>query len=557
MSIINDSRLAVAVVIDSESDQLDLTIDNAKLISDQVFLLGIDLTDEMRDYIDSIGMSGQLVSVVGLDDYSAARNRLLEYIELSGVADWLLWMDAGDEFLENTISQFKEFIETESDRDSLYVLALQRFAKFNKSRHDLDEETISPRLIPLRKGLRFSGRVRESIIPMALRLLIKVSAAPGRIICPTKYGDSEFLIRRGNRKLNLLERLEQSGEIIENEKLLYRAEAKFDLGELVEARRDLVQLIDKTTIPNLRLEGYYLFWETTLFSPIADDPMTRMLVNALDLFPVDMQLLLFMGQHLQKLKRFDLAMRTYETAVKHGRISLDVWHRLRIVEITVVCMAFVKHLQGKNDEAISILELNLSNVIDVAEYTRHLLNLYIAELCETKARELVAIIFGGEELDLIRDAITGACHGSAGRWNEALFTLEKAYLNGCRDQICLRWYSLALFAEGRNFDAVKVINEWVQLSPENSEARLFLQAAEQPEHFSEVLASVGLNYYAASNNRAKSNGESIERVEAGHAIHEMISASGNDDQVKNYATNEIQENTTEKSTFKIKWIPAK
>ncbi|MDR2346260.1 MAG: hypothetical protein LBE18_09355 [Planctomycetaceae bacterium] len=560
----NNSRIAVVVVIDSESDQLDSTINNAKLLSDQIFLLGINLTDEIRNYIDSIDMSSRLVSVAGLDDYAAAKNRLIDYVELQNSADWLLWMDAGDEFLEDTIPLFKKFVESESDRDSLYVLALQRFAKLDRSRHDLDEETIAVRLIPLKKGLRFSGRVRESIVPSAAKLLIKISAAPGRIICPSKYGDSEMLLRRGHRNLNLLERLEQQGEIIENEKLLFRAEAKFDLGELVEVRRDLVKLINETNIQQLKLEGCYLFWETNLFSPIADDPMTRMLINALDLFPVDMQLLLFMGQHLQKQKRFDLAVRTYDTAIKHGRISIDVWHRLRIIEITVVCMAFVKHLQGENDDAIAILESNLNNVIDVAEYTRHLLNLYIAELHETKARELVSILFGGEELDLIRGAITGACHGSAGRWNEALFTLQKVYSDGCRDQICLRWYSLALIAEGRNSDAVRVIDEWVRLSPENNEAKLFLQAAEHPEHFSEILASVGLNYYATSNNRSKlSEDGNYERVEAGHAIREMIAASGQIDQnsTDNYAASEsvaTNNNEDEKSNsvFRISWQPA-
>ncbi|MDR1383781.1 MAG: hypothetical protein LBJ67_08055 [Planctomycetaceae bacterium] len=533
----NNSRLAAAIVIDTESDKLAETINNTKLITNQIFLLGIDLTDEMREQIDALGLNEQLVSVVGLDDYSAAKNKLIDHVERGEVADWLLWMDAGDEFIERTVISFKQFIETESDRDNLYVLALQRFAKFDRSRHDLDEETISPRLMPLRKGLHFSGRVHESIIPSALKLLIKVSASPGCIICPTKYGDPDLLIRRGQRRLQLLERLEQQGEIINDEKLLYRAEAKFDLGELVEMRRDLLKLIDETAIPLLKLEGYYLFWETTLFSPIADDPMTRMLVNALDLFPVDMQLLLFMGQHLQKQKRFDLALRTYDTAFKHGRISLDVWHRLRIVEIIVVCTAFVKHLRGENDEAIAILEANLDNVIDIAEYGRHLLNLYVSELRETEARELAALIFGGEQLDLMRDAITGACHGSAGRWREALFTLDKAYKGGCRDQICLRWYSLALIAEGQKDDSARVIEEWVQLNPENNEARLFLQAIAQPEHFIEILASLGFNYYAVSNSRNKTDGESIERVEAGHAVHEMIAASGNDDQPFN--TNEL------------------
>ncbi|MDR1486120.1 MAG: hypothetical protein LBT09_15040 [Planctomycetaceae bacterium] len=550
----NNSRIAVAIVIDAESDQLDKTINNAKLITDQIFLLGIDLTDETREHIDSIDLNSQLIPVVGLDDYSAAKNRLIDYVELSGTADWLLWMDAGDEFLESTIVPFKHFVETESDRNNLYVLALQRFAKFDKSRHDLDEETISPRLMPCRKGLRFSGSVRESIIPSTWKLLIKISAAPGRIICPTKYGESETLIRRGQRKLELLKRLEEKGEIIENEKLIYRAEAKFDLGEFVEVRRDLIKLIEETNIPLLKLEAYYLFWETTLFSPIATDPLTRMLINALDLFPVDMQLLLFMGQHLQKQKRFDLALRTYDTAISHGRISLDVWHRLRIIEIVVVCTAFVKHLRGENDAAIAILEANLDNVIDVGEYTRHLLNLYIAELHETKGRELAGILFGGEQLDLLRDAITGACHGSAGRWNEALFTLENAYQNGCRDQLCLRWYSLALIAAGRNDDAVRVIEGWIQLTPENNEARLFQQAAAQPEHFSEVLANLGLNYYAVSNNRNKTDGKNIERVEAGHAVHEMIAASGCDNQTNSIAND--TNNEKPEQNFRITWHPA-
>jgi sugar phosphate isomerase/epimerase len=124
--------------------------------------------------------------------------------------------------------------------------------------------------------------------------------------------------------------------------------------------------------------------------------------------------------------------------------------------------------------------------------------------------------------------------------------LERAYQGGCRDQLCSRWYSLALIAAGQNEDATRVIEEWVQLTPNNNEARLFLQAIAQPEHFSEILASLGLNYYAVSNSRNKVDGESIERVEAGHAVHEMIAASGNDSQPLNISetvtSNDTQNN---------------
>ncbi|MDR1923313.1 MAG: hypothetical protein LBQ66_02970 [Planctomycetaceae bacterium] len=556
MSTFNTSRIAVCITIDAESDQLDLTIRSAKLITDQIFVLGIDLTDAMRQLINDAGLSGELVSVCGLDDYSAARNRLIEYVEHDKAADWILWLDAGDEFLDTTVPLFKDFVANESDHNTLYVLALQRFAKFDRSRHDLDEETISPRLMPLRKGLQFKGRVRESIIPMALTLMIKISAAPGRIICPSKYGEPEFLIRRSTRRLQLLDRLEKQGEIIENEKLIYHAEAQFDLGNFVETRRDLVKLINETTSPLLQLEGYYMFWETCLFSPIVTDAMTRTLINALDRFPVDMQLLLFMGQHLQHQKRYDLAIRTYETTLQHGRITLDLWHRLRMIEIAVVCMAYVYHLSGNNEKAISILESNLDNVIDLVEYTRHLLNLYIAELHESKARELAATIFGGEALDLIRDAITGACHGSACRWDEALFTLEAAYRKGCRDQLCLRWYALSLLAAKRPKEAVVIIEEWINITPENNEARLFLQAAEKPEQFTEVLANVGINYYAMSNNRSNPDKENTERIEAGHAVHEMITASGKQPE-EQLITNTTADNSTEDNNFRITWHPAR
>jgi hypothetical protein len=137
--------------------------------------------------------------------------------------------------------------------------------------------------------------------------------------------------------------------------LAAKSEAQFILGNYIDSRKSSRALIEATSRSDLRLSAYYNIWETFAHAPIPDAEITKILVEAVDQFPVEMQLLTFLGSHLQRTGQLELAARTFETAIQHGRVSLDVWHRLRIQEIAVTSLALCLRLQDRNNEAIRVL----------------------------------------------------------------------------------------------------------------------------------------------------------------------------------------------------------
>jgi len=515
-------RLAVGIIVSDDQDRLAATLKSVQPLTDLVYVLDTGSTDQTVKLAEC--MNARVSTTTFHGDFSAVRNKLIRTVEADGRADWLLWINAGERFDDTTVDDFQDFFADSLESNAVYMMVLHRPGGPTDTKHDLDEETIDLRLMPLRKGLQFTGILNESLLPFVSNLMLRLSASPGRILCPSKVVDPERWQREALRDMHILEALERRGEKIADGLLLRRAEALGVLGEHAVARCDFLKLIEETDQTNLRLEALYGLWATFAPAPIEPNEMTQALLIGLDRFPVDMQLLTFMGFHMQKIGRLDLAVKTFETALKHGQTSLDVWHRVHIREQAVLNLGLVHRLQGNGREAMRVMESNLDLIEDHASFGRHLLDLYIVEIQEYKAHEYAATLWGGGELDRIREVLTGACRAAAGAWNAAVIPLESAYLSGCRDVLCLRWYAIALLALARFLEAIRILEEWLAVDPTNSEASAFHFAASQPERFGEIMEQI---HWA----QMQSLGIAVQKIgkpdfpDNSDAVREMIVAS--------------------------------
>ena len=516
-----NSRIAVGILVDEESlPLLHKTVASAKTLAEHVFILVVGKDCDVDE-------SGVTVEKGGwTHDEAATRNTLIDTAENAGVADWLVWMNPGEEFDEATLDEFQNFIEQESQRDSIYVMVLHRYFRDDRVRHDFDEETIEARLMPLRKGVRFQGQVRASLLSRNAALMMQISAAPGRFLLPSKLHDPAKTASRAKQTMEIIEKLEKEGEHIQDDLLAAKAEAQFILGNYIDSRRSSMRLIRAASRSDLRLSAYYNVWETVAHAPIPDAELTKLLIESIDHFPVDMQLLTFLGSHMQRTGQLELAIRTFETAVQHGRVSLDVWHRLRIREIAVTSLALCFRLQDRNRDAIRVLETSAELVEDKTEFYRHLLDLYIAEDWEERASELAANIWGDVDLDLIRLVIQGACAAKAGQWNLALAPLAESYQKGCRDTLCLRWYALTLLALQQFAPAIEILEQWLAIQPENSEAKSYHAAAQHPEQFGEMLRRIRDAHLKSLGMMAPKATARKPNIRIEDAVREMIQASG-------------------------------
>ncbi len=535
--------VAVAIVLEdalmeAEHDLLAETVQSALGISDHVFVVvakGVPIPNGAGENVTTV------VKTDHSDDEAALLNTLMETVETATTLDWLLRLNPGERFDTATFDILARFLDEDADRNSLHMMVLHRIVRADGKRHDWDEETIDARLVPLRKGLRYEGRIQASPIPLAERLMIGLSAAPGRILCPPQRRFPALEKRRGERHLGILNDMAEQGVAIKDGLLALRGEAYSAIGEFGAARSCFLKLIQETERTDLRLTAYYEFWETFTFSPIAADEMTKILLTGLDHFPVDQQLLTFMGAHLQRQGKLDIAARTFETAVRYGQISLDVWHRLHIREMAVTSLAIVQRLRGRAAEAIRILETQRESIVDRSEFDRHLLDLYIAEGMESQAQQLAATVWGDQELDWMLDVITGACRASAGQWESALTPLKQALNAGCRDLLCLRWCSLTLLSLIHFAEAKEVLKLWIEADPENTEAQSYLLATKHPESFGKIVQSIqdarlqalgiaGAELFkkkAAGNAKdgvAKDAKKKVPAIE--DAVRDMVSSSG-------------------------------
>ena len=516
-------RLAVGIIVKNEQDRLAATLKSVQPLTDLVYVLDTGSTDQTIKLAEC--MNARVSSTAFSGDFSAVRNELIRTVEADGQADWLLWINAGERFDAATVDDFRDFIADSLESDAVSMMVLRRPGGTSDARHDLDEEIIDLRLMPLRKGLQFIGVLNESLLPFALNLMLRISAVPGRILCPSKAVNAEHWQQNALREMHILTDLENKGTPIIDDLLLRRAKALAILGEHAVARCDYLQLIEATHQTNLRLEAFYGLWETFTPAPVEPNDMTKALLAGLNYFPVDMQLLTFMGSHMQKIGRLDLAVKTFETAVRYGQTSLDVWHRVHIREQAVLNLGLVHRLQGNGREAMRVMESNLDLIEDRSSFGRHLLDLYIVEGQELKSHEFAATLWGGEELDRIREVLTGACRATAGAWNAAEIPLESAYLNGCRDVLCLRWYALTLLALARFPESRRILEEWLVIDPTNSEASAFHFAAKQPERFGEIMEQIYHVRMQALGVNVPSPDKTLQ-PDNSDAVREMIVASG-------------------------------
>ena len=515
------TRIAVGILVDQDSlPLLHKTVVSAQTFSEHIFVLSAG---------DDCNVSEPNVSVMRdgwANDESASKNMLIDAVENANVADWLVWLNPGEEFDDATLAEFLHFVEHDGHRDFIYMMIVRRYFREDRVRHDFDEETIEARLMPLRKGVRFQGQVRASLLARSASLMTQISAAPGRVLLPPKKNDPARTAKHAMQTLTSLEIIENSGEALQDDLLAARAEAQCILGNYVDSRKTSMQLIKESTRSDLRLYAFYSIWETFAVAPIPDADITKVLVEAIDNYPIDMQLLTFLGSHMQRIGKLDLAIRTFETAVKHGKVSLDVWHRLHIREIAVTSLALCYRLQNQNDEAIQVLKVNAELVDDKSEFNRHLLDLYIAEIMEEEASALAAEIWGDADLDWIRLAIQGACKAKSGRWDIALSPLEEAYSKGCRDVLCLRWYALTLLALQQFPRAIEILDKWIALQPENSEAKSYRIAAQQPEQFGETMKRIRDSNLRSLGMITDKIAPRKPNVRIEDAVREMIQSSG-------------------------------
>jgi tetratricopeptide (TPR) repeat protein len=334
------------------------------------------------------------------------------------------------------------------------------------------------RLVPNRPGIQFQGRIRESLLPSLDSLGLTVDGLPWRISRGARGDDPDDRRRQARRDLRIADlEMAQLGPVARL--LCCKGDALQALDDGQEAAKCFSQAIEVAPpgSPEM-LEAYY-----GLLTALDEADQTRekqlsVCLEALETFPVDAQLLCAMGGYLQTQGRIDLACRAYQTAYQHGEVDPQTWHLDEINDIAAVCYSLSLQLQNNDELALRSLEEALDANPDSDRIRRQLTELYIKQRRREKAIDTADRLPQPEALrDSLHSAIRGACLASQNNWPAAKAYLKAAYRAGCRDPICLRWYTMTLLTVGDSEEASTVIDEWRRIDPANIEMHRYLEKA--------------------------------------------------------------------------------
>jgi tetratricopeptide (TPR) repeat protein len=461
-------HLSVAMIVRNEASVLAETIDSVREIADDVFVLDTGSTDDTIRIAEAAG--ARVATLPWTEDFSAARNCALDQIE----GDWVLWLDAGERLSNESRTILRKFVDAEADPTCAYMLMVVVPATDPSSSA---EQAARLRLMPNLPELRFRGRVREGLTPAIERLGLTVDMAPGRIERHRRESNPARKCARAQRDLRIIAAEAQRVESLPVCLLLAVGEAFSDLQEPEKARQAYLQATQLAERGSTELLDAYYGLLTT-YDGVAElqDEQLSVGLEALEVYPLDAQLLCAMGSYLQMQNRLDLAERSFDTAVKYGQVDLETWHLAEIAEMAAVCLALTQQLAGRNEDSREVLVDALGRYPDSPRVRRHLIDLLVKLGRAQEALELIDPLVQDAALaDPWRNAVLGACKAAEKDWLRALGYLQSAYVGGCHDPFCLRWLVVTLISNGQMEAARPVLDEWLGREPFNAEALAYLE----------------------------------------------------------------------------------
>ncbi len=468
-------RLSVAIIVRNEQEVIAETLESVRAIADEIIVWDSGSEDDTITLARKKG--AKVFQGFWKNDFSAARNACLSKV----TADWVLWLNAGEKLGDLGAKKLREFIDSTADPQKVYSIMVEIPPADNCT---AGEQIAQPRLLPGKADLKFEGRVRETLYPSIQAAGLKIETAPLRILRHPRQHSQDRKARLANRNLGLVE-LELIDKERPNSRLfLAQGEAFVNLGSYDRARESFIKAIELADAGSTEmLEGYYGLLTGYNVEANLRDAQMRVCLNALEVFPLDAQLLLAIGSYFQMHNRLDLATKAFETAVKFGQINSSTWHLCELPEVAASCLCLALQLQGKDEDAGRTLEEALNRHPQSARLLRLALELYIKN---GNAEQAVGIAQRSEMVsskdDPLNLAIRGACKAAKHEWTPALAYLQSAYLMGCHSALCLRWLAVTLLSNGQAQAARPVLDEWQKLEPANPELLAYIAALRETQN---------------------------------------------------------------------------
>jgi hypothetical protein len=228
------------------------------------------------------------------------------------------------------------------------------------------------------------------------------------------------------------------------------------------------------------LEAYYGLLTAMDADPNAAETQMAACLQALEIYPLDAQLLCGMGSYLLRAQRLDLAARSYEMAATHGTVDSSIWHLADLADVAATCWSLVLQLLGNSSRAEKVLQDALTDRPESIRVRRQLIDLLVKAGRERDALAQCKLLPpDAPNRAALPQIVEAAVLAAAGSSAVALGPLRAAFQAGCRDSLCLRWLAGAHLALGNLTDVEVIAAEWERHEPGNLEITAFRRAVEQ------------------------------------------------------------------------------
>ena len=482
-------RLSVVMIVRDVEDCLANSLDSVSGIADELVVLDTGSHD------GTVCIAQQKATRVAIapwtDSFAAARNAALPY----ATGDWILWLDAGETLSLETATTLRQFLDSQAEKNTAYYLLV----KTPQQGTDIAAEQVAHiRLHARVAGFEFTGRVRESAEAAIENLGLKTEGLSFVIQRSGREHLPEIRERKAKRNLHLAS-LELKEKGPHAALLNCLGEASQWLGDHRASTNFYRQAFELSPRGSTdMLEAYYGLLTAMEGIEASRDSQLQLCMTALEIYPLDAQLLCAIGGYLQSRGQVELASRAYQLAAEHGQLNLQISHLDGLQEIAVNCYAMTLQLLGREAEAIELLARELAEAPNASRLRRQLLDLHVNKGDREEALAVVnAMPRNIANREALRGAVRGACLAATGNWVSAKPHLETAYKAGCRDTICLRWLTALHLAMGNHELAATTLQEWARLEPLNAEMRQY-RATLEPTLPSETNRTVRVDDTASS-----------------------------------------------------------
>lgn len=350
-----DGRLSIVILAEGDDVLRDATLASVAPLGGEYLVAEIGQPPQAGSSSQgaqeavSPGLAAQVERVEHrwVDDFAACRNAAMRQAQ----GDWLLWLEAGEVVTPLALEHLAQALQRGLDPQCAYQLPIGGVVQ-----QGLREQVYQLRLHPRRSDLRFVGRVRERLVASEDGAELDVQTLELPVVRTAAMRQPDVLQARAElhvrlAELDLAEQGESAG--LHNE----LGDAYLSLGRVEASVRHFQRALALAgSGSSEQLEAYYGL--LTCLDAVGPDRHAQLslVLNALETFPLDAQLLVALGGYLRSLGYLPTAVRAFDVAFREGQVEPRLWHLPEIRELAAACGAGTYLAMDRPASALYLLE---------------------------------------------------------------------------------------------------------------------------------------------------------------------------------------------------------